>query len=205
MLRPYLLDNAIVGNDRIVTVMYGYATWSGIPFIFIKESGIMSKTKKLALSGIFIALGVILSTFSIPVGASRCFPVQHLINVLSAVILGPYYGVAMAFITSFIRVMMGTGTILAFPGSMCGALLSGVLFAKFKSKYIAFAGEVFGTGILGAIVAYPMATLILSKNAAVFAFVIPFSISTIGGSVLALIFLLALEKTGILSEYSLGK
>lgn len=163
----------------------------------------MTRTKKLTLSGILIALGVILSTFSIPIGVARCFPIQHLINVLSAVILGPLYGTLMAFITSIIRIMMGTGTILAFPGSMCGALLSGLLYKRFKKTYMAFIGEVFGTGILGALIAYPMATLILSRDAALFGFVIPFSVSSIGGAAISILFLFALNKTGTLNKFIL--
>lgn len=163
----------------------------------------MTRTKKLTLSGILIALGVILSTFSIPIGVARCFPIQHLINVLSAVILGPFYGTLMAFITSIIRIMMGTGTILAFPGSMCGALLSGLLYKRFKKTYMAFIGEVLGTGILGALIAYPMATLILSREAALFGFVIPFSVSSIGGTAISILFLFALNKTGALNKFIL--
>lgn len=58
---------------------------------------------KMAMAGVLIAVSVVSSPFSIPVGAARCFPIQHLINILSAVILGPFYGVAMAFVTSLIR------------------------------------------------------------------------------------------------------
>ena len=79
--------------------------------------------KKLAAAGLLTAVAVACSPFSIPVGASQCFPVQHMVNVLAAVFLGPWYGVAMAFVTSLIRNMLGTGSLLAFPGSMCGALL----------------------------------------------------------------------------------
>ncbi len=57
-----------------------------------------ARIKKLAISGMLVALTVALSGFSIPVGASKCFPIQHLINVLAAVFLGPVYGVSMAFL-----------------------------------------------------------------------------------------------------------
>ena len=79
--------------------------------------------KKLALAGILVAVGVVCSTFSIPVGASKCAPAQHFINILGGVFLGPSYAVAMAFVTSLLRNLLGTGTLLAFPGSMCGAFL----------------------------------------------------------------------------------
>lgn len=163
----------------------------------------MKKTKRLTLSGILVALGVILSTFAIPIGISKCFPIQHLINVLAAVILGPWYSVSMAFITSLIRFMMGTGTILAFPGSMCGAFLAGLLYKKSQKTFMAFFGEVFGTGIIGALIAYPMATLLLSREAALFGFVVPFSISSIGGAIISLIFLIAIEKAKILNSLNL--
>ena len=74
--------------------------------------------QKLAIAGVLIALSVVLSGFSIPIGASKCFPIQHMVNVIAGTLLGPWYAVGMAFITSLIRLIMGTGTLLAFPGSM---------------------------------------------------------------------------------------
>ena len=66
-------------------------------------------TKKLVLSALFIALGVATSTLLVfPIGASKCAPVQHFINVMSAVVLGPWYAVVNAFLISLIRFMMGT-------------------------------------------------------------------------------------------------
>ena len=79
--------------------------------------------KKTALAGMLVALTVALSGFSIPIGASKCFPIQHLVNVLAGVFLGPVYGVSMAFCVSLIRNILGTGSLLAFPGSMVGAFL----------------------------------------------------------------------------------
>lgn len=158
----------------------------------------MVNIKKLTLAGVFVAMGVSFSTFYIPIGVAKCFPIQHLINVLAGVLLGPLYAVCMAFVTSVMRVMMGTGSLLAFPGSMCGALLCGILYKYTKSSVIAFAGEVFGTGIIGATLAYPIATLILSKTVALFGFIIPFGLSSFVGAVVSLVFLKALKKTGVL-------
>ena len=58
--------------------------------------------KKLVVSGMLTALAVALSTFSVPIGASKCFPIQHMVNVMAGVFLGPVYGVAIAFCTSLI-------------------------------------------------------------------------------------------------------
>ena len=87
------------------------------------------KTKKMAISAMFIAVGVLAGNIIyIPVGASKCFPVQHTLNILAAVFLGPAYGVINAFCISLLRNFMGTGSLLAFPGSMVGAFLAGMMY-----------------------------------------------------------------------------
>lgn len=151
---------------------------------------IMKQTNKLAISGMLIALGVILgSVVSIPVGVSKVFPMQHFINVISGVLLGPYYALMNAFVISISRNILGTGTLLAFPGSMIGALLAGILYKKTLKTYLAAAGELFGTGILGGILSYPIAVFLIGKETAVFFFVIPFLMSSLSGVLISLIVL----------------
>ena len=145
------------------------------------------------------ALAVSLSTFAIPIGASKCFPIQHLCNVIAGVFLGPGYGVAMAFCTSLIRNLIGTGSPLAFPGSMVGAFLCGFLYQHTGKLAAAYFGEVFGTGIIGGLLCYPVATLLMGQEAALFAYVIPFLISTAGGTVMAMILVGALYQSGAMS------
>ncbi|MGE4283235.1 MAG: energy coupling factor transporter S component ThiW [Clostridia bacterium] len=160
----------------------------------------MSNTKKIVLSGILVAIAVVMSSFYIPIGVAKCFPIQHLINVLAGVLLGPIYAVSVAFVTSLIRVLSGTGSLLAFPGSMCGALLCGLLYKYTKNTSMAFLGEVFGTGVIGALLAFPIATLFLSKTAALFAFVIPFGLSSLVGAAISVVFITALKKAGIFNK-----
>lgn len=156
--------------------------------------------KKITYSAIFIAIGVVCSPFNIPLGFAKCFPVQHLINVICAILLGPIYAVSCAFAISFLRNIMGMGTLLAFPGSMIGALLSGVLYKKTNKISLAFVGEVIGTGLIGALISYPIATIFMNRQVAMFTYVIPFGISTLVGSIFAVILLKALEKTHILEK-----
>ena len=148
---------------------------------------------KLVLSGMFVALAVVLSTFSIPVGGSKCFPVQHMVNVLSAVFLGPWYGVAIAFCTSLIRNILGTGTLLAFPGSMIGALCCGLVYKHTGKLTFTYIAEVIGTGILGGLLAFPVAAFIMGKEVALFVYVVPFLVSTIGGTVIAAVLISILK------------
>ena len=145
---------------------------------------------KLTLSSMLISLGVILGSFIyIPIGISKCFPIQHTVNVLSAIMLGPIYSTGIAFMISLLRNILGTGSLLAFPGSMVGALLAGIMYKRFKNKYLAMAGEVFGTGILGAILAGYMAKYVMGRQVSGLFFLYPFMISTMGGCVVAFLLL----------------
>ncbi len=144
------------------------------------------ETRKLTVTSLFIAVGVLTAHLVyIPVGVAKCFPVQHAINVLLAVLLGTRYSVAAAFSISLLRNIIGTGSLLAFPGSMIGAALSGILYKKTKRLWGAVAGEIIGTGILGAIVAFPVAQYFIGSQVGALFFVVPFLISTTGGSLIA--------------------
>ena len=79
--------------------------------------------KKLALAGMLCALCVVGSVFSFPMFGSKCAPIQHMVNVTCAVLLGPWWGVGVAFVASLLRNLLGLGSLMAFPGSMFGALL----------------------------------------------------------------------------------
>lgn len=144
-------------------------------------------TYKLSLSGVLIALGVVLSAFYIPLGGAKLFPIQHLINVIGAVLLGPWYALLNAFLISVIRNMTGMGSLLAFPGSMIGAVLAGVAYTKCGSYRLAALSELMGTGLIGGTVAAPFAVILMGKEVGLFFFVIPFVMSALAGSLIALI------------------
>lgn len=166
----------------------------------------MNKTqiKKMCLAAMLIAIGVAASPLNFPIGASKCCPAQAFVNVLSGVLLGPWYAAGVGFSCALIRNLLGTGTLLAFPGSIFGAILAGLMYQKVKKWLpLAAAGEVFGTAVIGGITAYPIAKFILgSETAALFGFVIPFFVSSAGGAVIAFILLEALDKTGVLKRAS---
>ena len=161
-----------------------------------------SQTKKLAVAGVLCAVAVVGSMFIVfPVFGSKCAPVQHMVNILCAVFLGPWYGVGVAFVASLIRNILGVGSLMAFPGSMCGALLCGLVFWKSKNLTATLIAEVVGTGVIGGLAAYPVAVLFMNVDAAAvafYAYIVPFLISTVAGSILAGILVSALDKTGAL-------
>ena len=157
--------------------------------------------KKLALAGMFCALAVVGSVFSFPIFGRKSAPVQHMVNILCAVLLGPYYGVGVAFVASLLRNLLGLGSLMAFPGSMFGALLCGLTYHKAKQLLPTLVAEVFGTSILGGLCAYPVAILLMGKSAgdiAFYAYIIPFLVSTAGGAVIAGVLLFSLQRSGAL-------
>jgi len=156
------------------------------------------KTRDVARAVILVAIAVALSPFFIPIGISKCFPAQHMVNVIGAVMLGPWYAVAIAFAAAVIRNILGLGTLLAFPGGMIGALLAGFAYRYTKNMYAAGLGEVIGTGILGALASvWIIGPVFLGREMAAGTMVIAFSVSTIGGTIIGLVALHLLKKTKI--------
>lgn len=155
----------------------------------------MNQTRKLTYTAILAAITTVSSSvIYIPIGFAKIFPIQHFVNVLSAVMLGPWYAVLQAFLSSTLRNLMGTGTLFAYPGSMIGALLAALVYSKTKKIELTALGEVIGTGILGAMATYPISVLLLGKEATLFGLVPAFVMSSFGGAVLAYAVLKVLVK-----------
>lgn len=149
-----------------------------------------TRTRKLTLAGILVAAAVLGGVFSFPVLGSRCAPMQHLVNILAAVFLGPSWGVGVAFSASVLRNIAGLGSLMAFPGSMIGALLCGLAYHYTKRLEFTCIAEALGTGILGALAAYPVAAFLMGLNPTSYTvYIVPFLLSTGAGSILAYLLL----------------
>ena len=63
---------------------------------------------------------------------------------------------------------------LALTGAIFGAFLSGMLYRMSRGRLVwAFAGEVIGTGIIGAILSYPVMTFVWGKTGLTWFFYVP--------------------------------
>ena len=163
----------------------------------------MDRTQKLCLAAVLCAVAVAGSLLSFPIAGSKCAPVQHMVNILCAVFLGPGYGVGAAFGASLIRNLLGLGSPMAFPGSMCGALLCALAYWKTKNIPLTLLAEVLGTAVLGGLCAYPVSILALGQSAgeiAFYAYIIPFFISTAAGAARSGVILGALSRSGALKR-----
>lgn len=149
-----------------------------------------TRTRKLTLAGILTAVAVLGGVFSFPVLGSRCAPVQHLVNILAAVFLGPLWGIGVAFSASLLRNIAGLGSLMAFPGSMIGALACGIVYYYTRRLGLTCVAEALGTGVFGALAAYPVAALLMGLTPASYTvYIVPFFISTGAGSIAAFILL----------------
>ncbi|KRM43772.1 protein ThiW [Lentilactobacillus parafarraginis DSM 18390 = JCM 14109] len=155
----------------------------------------------MILTAILSAIGVVGgSMFEFTVGVAKVAPMQHLINLISGVLVGPWWAVTQAFITSLLRNILGTGTVLAFPGSMIGAFCVGWLFHKTQSLLVAACGELVGTGIIGAIVAYPLAQWLMGTTGALWLFIPSFFLSALVGVIVGYVILKAIWKRVIVPQ-----
>ena len=151
--------------------------------------------RKLTIMALFVAIAVAGSTFiSIPTGIARAYPVQHAINVISAILLGPVPTVMIAFVTAVIRIVTGTGSLLAIPGSVIGALLAALAYKYSGKAWIAGIGEIVGTGIIASLLAVPYAHILMGTSVAALFFMPPFLTSSCIGATLGIIIAKSSQK-----------
>ena len=71
-----------------------------------------------------------------------------------------------------------------------------MLYKKTGHLSLAYLGEILGTGVLGALLWYPGAGVFIGTETAVFAYVIPFLMSTAAGTCIAAVLTGALNRSG---------
>ncbi len=160
---------------------------------------------KTVVLSMLVAIGVVISPI---LRVEGLCPTAHLINIVCSVLLGPWYSLLCATMIGIIRMIFLGIPPLALTGAVFGAFLSGVLYRVSNGKIIfAVIGEIFGTGVIGAIVSYPVMALIMGRTGLTWMFYVPsFIAATIMGGTAAYILLKALSKNGMLLKFqkSLG-
>lgn len=149
--------------------------------------------KRLMYAGLFAALAVVASGFHIPVGPTKVFPFQHAINVLAGITIGPWYGALAAGIAGAIRILLGTGTVFAFPGGIPGVICVGLAY-RFLRKDLAGLFEPVGTGLFGAALSAYLVAPLVGKEGTLLFFQTAFLASSIPGSILGLLLVKALRR-----------
>lgn len=155
---------------------------------------------KMVMLAMLVAIGVVISPI---LRVEGMCPMAHLINIVCSVFLGPWYSLLCATLIGIIRMTLMGIPPLALTGAVFGAFLSGVFYRLSGGKILcAVLGEVFGTGVIGALASYPVMTYIVGREGLTWAFYIPSFIggTLIGGSI-AFVFLMALRRNGLLAKF----
>lgn len=154
-------------------------------------------TRKMVLTAMLACLAFVLNTF---VYFPAMAPFQHFVDVLAAVLLGPWYGCASAFLCGCMRMLSGR-TIQAVTGAIFGPILGGLLWRRTKNIYLVFVGEVVGTGLLGAMASYPLMKLFYGLDAQSPFYYIPFYTPAAAvGAGMGVAVVLILKRAGILDR-----
>ncbi|MDO4731137.1 MAG: energy coupling factor transporter S component ThiW [Clostridia bacterium] len=157
------------------------------------------KIVKMVVLSMLIALGVVISPI---LRVEGMCPMAHFINIVCSVFLGPWYSLACATLIGIIRMITMGIPPIALTGAIFGAFLSGVFYRISNGKIVyAILGEIIGTGIIGAIMSYPVMTFIWGKEGLSWMFYIPsFICGTLIGGSIAYIFLRKLANSGMLTQ-----
>lgn len=152
---------------------------------------------RMVTLSMFIAIGVVISPL---LRVEGLCPTAHLVNIVAAVFLGPWYALLNAFAIAIIRMSVMGIPPLAITGSVFGAFLSGIFYKLSNGKiWAAVLGEIIGTGFIGSIVSYPVMTLLYGKTGLTWMFYVPsFVLATLMGGTVAFLFLNTLRANGLL-------
>ncbi len=159
-----------------------------------------TKLTKMVVLSMLVALGVVISPI---LRVEGMCPMAHFINITCSVLMGPWYSLVCAVLIGIIRMLFMGIPPIALTGAVFGAFLSGVFYRISGGKIIfSVLGEIVGTGIIGAIASYPVMTFFWGKTDITWFFYVPSFIGgTLIGGTVALIFLLALKKNGLLMKF----
>ncbi len=157
------------------------------------------KILKLTVLAMLIALGVVISPI---LRVEGMCPMAHFINIVCSVFMGSWYSLLCAFLIGVIRMAIMGIPPLALTGAIFGAFLSGVFYRLSKGRLIcAVLGEVIGTGIIGALISYPVMTYIWGKEGLGWLFYVPsFICGTLIGGSIAYVFLRKMSSNGMLAK-----
>lgn len=147
-----------------------------------------------------VGLGVVISPI---LRIEGMCPMAHLINITCAVFLGPQQALLCAALIGVIRMTVMGIPPLALTGAVFGAVLSGILYRASGGRiWAAVTGEIVGTGVIGAVVSYPVMELFYGRTGLSWLYYVPLFVSgTIIGGSLAFVLLTALSRNGTLRDF----
>ena len=165
-------------------------------------------TKKIASTGIFIAVGLVLSFINVfayfYLFGTKINPYAHIINAMTGVLIGLVFSCMTALGIAILRFAFSIGTIHAFHGGISGAVVVGLvahLIKKKNPKYVNLAAltEPLGTVFIGGTIAHLIAS-IGPGSSGLLVYWSLFAMSCIPGCIIGFVILGILQAIGITWE-----
>lgn len=154
--------------------------------------------RKMVLCAILASLAFVLNTF---VYFPAMAPFQHFVDVVAAVLLGPWWASLSALLCGIMRMLSGR-TIQAVTGAVFGPILGGLLWRKTKNIYLVCVGEIVGTGLVGAMASYPLMKWFYGLDAQNPLYYIPFyTPSAVVGGIMGVMAVLLLKRARVLDRF----
>ncbi len=164
-------------------------------------------TKRIAVAAVFVGVGLVLSYINVfayfTIAGSKINPYAHLINGMMGVLIGLSLACMTALSIAILRYVLQIGSILAFPGGISGAVVTGTvsyILRKKASKYVDLAAltDPIGTVFIGGTLAdfFLPLTGVPSFEGIIFWWGL-FSLSCVPGSIAGYLILKVLRKAGI--------
>ncbi len=166
-----------------------------------------NKNKRIATSAVFVGVGLILSYLNVfayfEIFGSKINPYAHMINGMMGVLVGLSLACTTALAIAVLRFSLGIGSILAFPGGVSGAVITGTVayvLRKKKPKYVDYASlmDPIGTVFIGGTISDFLLPIygVPTFQGILFWWGL-FSLSCIPGAILGFLMLKVLKKAGI--------
>ncbi|MFX1320244.1 MAG: energy coupling factor transporter S component ThiW [Promethearchaeota archaeon] len=172
-----------------------------------KRASQITLNKKIATTGIFIAVGLVLSYINpfayFLIFGTKINPFAHIVNAITGVLIGLTFSCITALGIAILRFSLGIGTIHAFHGGISGALVVGAfsyLLRKKAPKNVELSalteplGTVFIGGTIGQLIS-PIGKILSLEGFLTYWGL--FALSCIPGCIIGFTILLVLKKAGI--------
>ncbi|MDW8034576.1 MAG: energy coupling factor transporter S component ThiW [Nitrososphaerota archaeon] len=175
---------------------------------------IKSKTlRKLVLSALLSALALAVSPFAwFQWGPTKAFPGQHMVNVLAGIMVGPLWASLCAIIVGTLRIMLGLGTVFAYPGGIPGGLMVGAVYLMLKKRIggkraivLASLFEPIGTVLIGGTISWYIVdpffgSVLYSRFGAILPLYLGWALSSVSGCLIGTLLILALDRLSVIKN-----
>jgi len=148
----------------------------------------------LTYTALFAALAVLGSGVHFPIGPTKVYPLQHTINAVAGIMIGPWFGMIASTLAGLIRLMLGTGTVFALPGGIPGVLVVGVVYHYIWRRDWAGLLEPIGTVFIGATLSAYLVAPWVGRAGTLYFFQTSFLVSCLPGSVVGFLLVKLLRK-----------